>query len=977
MSAAPQSPEDRWTDLFNALEFVEKRFAQWTEQGVISPALLNRLQEQWNAQRENWDKRRKANLPDPGDTGLREGRAGESATAHSLRYWEFVMKVVSGLAFEDLLPLAQYDILQTEILERQAALAARLAPEDLAHVVVVEATSAVATPVSAVKLPSGTSPRSPSKVRGEAPKPRRTKLEILLDPRNSQWLLAFGGTLMVTGLIIFLYINDFFTPRTTASILGIANLGVLLAGWWLMSRAHYLHTGRALTLLACFVMPLNLWYYQANQLLVLDGHLWMAAMVISVLYAISAWVLRDELFVYVFMFGVTLTGLLILASLEPSPQKLLEVASPATLLVVVGILGIHLERLFPAGEGPFTRQRFGMAFFWSGHATLAAGLLLVLGAQVAGDWLYEPLYRSTFERWELMPSPIVGELRWLAILLVVAGTYAYIYSDLVVRHVGIYVHIAAGMLLWLTILIIEQLKLPIGIDTIIAALALVSLIINLAQIRLLQNSPYTRAFPILGVLLPLLAVILGVVVYFRAISIDIKSVWQVQPPSWSYLIAMVLTAVSCRVGAYLYRTTSPQLTTTYFFATGAATLTAAVALLASLGLTSWQSHAPIVMLIPIVYLLAAHLYRGHSPERPLLWVSHTATAIMLVSSIGSSIDGFRTIVEDPSLNLSLAIFFVEAALFYGLAAVLFQHVAAIHLSSALLCGAIWQLLTYAGIDGEYYILAFGVVGVLLLLAYRFAVLERFGSQRLPAASFQSGITLVGLSFGLSVLLALNRLSTHQVRWAFVGMALTLTLVQLIALVLVRHTPWRRWSVLTMVGQALVAFLALTNVSTLSPGQKVEVFCVSTGILLLVLGHIGWYREEERHNDLVSFALFLGSVLAGCPLAIATLVDRSRNDFIFLNEAGFLATAVVLLTSGYLLQLKSTTLVGAFLTVLYFMTLLIYVPWNRLSWISIALMVGGGILFTLGLLLSVFRDRLVLLPERIKQRQGVFRVLAWR
>jgi hypothetical protein len=59
------------------------------------------------------------------------------------------------------------------------------------------------------------------------------------------------------------------------------------------------------------------------------------------------------------------------------------------------------------------------------------------------------------------------------------------------------------------------------------------------------------------------------------------------------------------------------------------------------------------------------------------------------------------------------------------------------------------------------------------------------------------------------------------------------------------------------------------------------------------------------------------------------------------------------------------------------TLVIYLPWSRLNAVAIFITVGGGILFSIGLILSVYRDRLLTLPDRIKKREGVFRVLSWR
>ena len=77
------------------------------------------------------------------------------------------------------------------------------------------------------------------------------------------------------------------------------------------------------------------------------------------------------------------------------------------------------------------------------------------------------------------------------------------------------------------------------------------------------------------------------------------------------------------------------------------------------------------------------------------------------------------------------------------------------------------------------------------------------------------------------------------------------------------------------------------------------------------------------------------------------------------------------------QLRATTLVGAALTALYFLTLLIFVPWGRLNAVATAVTIGGGLIFGTGLVLSVYRERLLALPDRIKRREGVFRVLGWR
>ena len=198
-------------------------------------------------------------------------------------------------------------------------------------------------------------------------KPQRNILEILLDPRSIQCILGLGGALIVIGMVILLWINHYFTPPVMAVVLALGNVILLAGGLATIRYTRYQLAGKALTLLSCLVMPLNLWYCHSNDLITIDGHLWIAAVVISGLYAAAAITLKDELFVYVFSVGVTMTGLLIVADLPPSPQRFWEIASPATLLVILGLLGIHLERAFAVGDGPLIAVDLEWRF--SGQAT--------------------------------------------------------------------------------------------------------------------------------------------------------------------------------------------------------------------------------------------------------------------------------------------------------------------------------------------------------------------------------------------------------------------------------------------------------------------------------------------------------------------------------------------------------------------------------------------------------------------------------
>ncbi len=173
-------------------------------------------------------------------------------------------------------------------------------------------------------------------------------------------------------------------------------------------------------------------------------------------------------------------------------------------------------------------------------------------------------------------------------------------------------------------------------------------------------------------------------------------------------------------------------------------------------------------------------------------------------------------------------------------------------------------------------------------------------------------------------------------------------------------------------------MVLYTLLALSPWAKLEIFCVVLGLMLLATGHLGWYREQDRHSDLVSVSLFLGSVLTGLPLAVAVLSYRSLAVFHVPDELGLLLASLLLFGSGFMLRIKSTTLLGAAFGVVYLASLVLFVHLpDQLQAAAVWIAAGGAGLFGCGLLLSIYRDRLLALPAKIRRREGVFRVLTWR
>ncbi|MGI9428354.1 MAG: hypothetical protein ACR2NM_06835, partial [Bythopirellula sp.] len=292
----------------------------------------------------------------------------------------------------------------------------------------------------------------------EVPPSRRLNwVEVLVDPKTLNGLMTCGAALLVLGLVIWLWsIGVFENKLVVASCLGVANAALLTVGILGTRFSPYQTAGKAITMLACLVMPLNLWFYDAQGLITLDqgGHLWIPALVCCAIYVLVARVLADPLFVNAIVGGVTMTGLLFLA--DDQIGKFWEIMAPSTFLVVVGMICIHLERAFSPEEGPFSRAKFGRAFFHAGHVVMGLGLAVLLVGRLVGR-LYEPLFVEI--DWLSLPEVATqANLKILAIALALGAAYSYIDSQIVVEAKGRYLLSAILTIAWSAIILLDLLQ---------------------------------------------------------------------------------------------------------------------------------------------------------------------------------------------------------------------------------------------------------------------------------------------------------------------------------------------------------------------------------------------------------------------------------------------------------------------------------------------------------------------------------------
>jgi len=1003
----------QWQDYARAIDFGRKRFAEWRLRGYIGEENLKRMDQLLVAARQSIPPAVKESRPFPADTGLpsRTGcwRCGRPVAgfysycntcgaplrtgADALRYLAYVSHQITrasavqlGLAQAHACAAAVRGHLQATraVLEQRRLSAIQLASERLSHLrdmksgaESTERGPAAPDAVGAIEVPRHIAAPPPLPTADHpAAAARRSILEILLDPRSIQWLLASGGALLVVGLVIWLAsLGVFKNTLVVATCLGAGTLVVLGGGCAIVRLTRHQLAGRALALLACLVMPLNLWFYHAHGLVTLEGHLWLAALVCCVLYGAAAAVLEDPVFVYVLMGGVAMTGCLILADLH----KLMQVAAPSTLLVALGLISLHAERAFAVGDGPFSRKQFGMACFWSAQALLGAGLLLLLGAQLAG-WI--PMGMSWLDQ---RPTIVTDPTqRLLAIGLVLAGAYAYLYSDLVVRRVGVYVYISAFMLLWAELLVIDLTSLTHHPSGLIGILAITSLAVNLVQAIVVgrvaseSSSKLARPLPTLGLLLSSVPVLLGVILHARATRVDFYNVWPYSV-TWAYVGAMVLTAICCRISAFLHEHSMPRLAAAYLAATAAATLVGAAGLLSMLGLKAWPVQSPLLMVIPILYLLASRLYQGRPSQRPLAEVAHGATVLLLLSVLFSALNLSQRVepVVGLQTNLLLSLFCAEAAVFYAAAAILYGGGRSVYLATAMACGAVWQLLNFWSLRAEYYCVTFAVLGTVLLAAYRLAAWERVARPALVVAAFRCANALMSISFVAAALMTLSRLALDHTDWPLAILLAVFSLLGLLAAGLVEHSGFRRWYVAVAIAEAALTFITVQKQIHLSPWQNIELFCVAVGLILLTFGYGLWYREQDSQSDAASFCLLFGSLLAGVPLAIAAITNRFWYDISLMDEMGLATVSVLMFVTGFMCRLRATTLVAGSLLAVHLAMLLVFAGMRAQLAVGVYLAIGGGAIFALGVLLSIYRDRLLALPQRIRHHEGVFGVLAWR
>ena len=404
-----------------------------------------------------------------------------------------------------------------------------------------------------------------------------------------------------------------------------------------------------------------------------------------------------------------------------------------------------------------------------------------------------------------------------------------------------------------------------------------------------------------------------------------------------------------------------------------------------LGLAAWDVSLPLMLALP-VGIAAGMLAHPPIRGRKLEAAAYAMVALALPVAVGASVVGTGLRVEAFSGEhspLMMTLILTEAAIFFLLNSIRTQSPVSIVLGAISASGAVWQSMHYAGAPHVAYLLCFGTIGLAIVLIERVRMSLKDGEAATESPLGAFGDAMLSISGVGCIFLTLNQMWNGEFAWSTLLSLGGFLIAALVVSAVHRPVSLRSWYRTLASGEVVAMFLLMTFGSGLEAWQKAEIITAAVGMLMLIGAHIGWARETEEQEDWVSLGLVVGSGLTVAPFLLGMLVQRfdfdgAETSWRLAHEIGTLVLGLLLLGSGILCRLRATTIAGAATTLIYVGTLVVFIRLpEQLQHMAVYMMIGGGIFFGVALLLSIYRDYLLALPERVRTGKGLFRVLTWR
>lgn len=815
-------------------------------------------------------------------------------------------------------------------------------------------------------------------------------IEQILSPLMLQRMMASGGGILVLGFVGWLWsIGIFESPVVVAVTIGVLNFAVLAGGIALVRISRYRLAGNGLTHLAALAMPLNIWFYSAQGLITIEGggHLWIPAAICCGIYAAVARLLRDPMFVYTLVGGYVLTGLLFLA--DESVGRFWALLPPATFLVGTAWSCICAQRFFP-DEGDFSKERFGAAFRNCGFVVLTGGLGIVLCGQLTC------LFGEAFGLSKL-PLLASEQMQRLWAFALIAGSAIGLVGDYLTAKTRVKFVSSLAMVGWSILALMNVLSLQPTLPhlTIVVCLVIIGNVVHetrlLARIlkreESLGGSASQHSIEIGGWAPCALALgVLGFIQFCGQFYVSDSNL-VIAPVGWLSAISLVMTSAVCFA---VWSATRLKQENEGVAAGGLCDMAAMGGLVAAwgamsigfaLGIATLDIIVALGLLLPVGCMLLGR-WSQQAAVRDGCYASAVAgVSMLLICSASVAIAG---LASPYSIHVTLAWISAIAAAVYLLAARTTASPSQIvGYGAATVCTS--QLLILAGLNSDYaMVLAASVMGLGL------AIVNALRRNSVTEPEFTDGNklevpanTLVVAGSVMTMLLSLSRVIEHRaVPGLFVLLVGQLAIVGVTGW-LAMIDGWRRTFRATSLGIAATGILVFNSFLDAHWLHRVELASMSLGIVLLAMGHVGWYREGEHEDEMASVGLWLGSLLVTVPVGLGLVFYRTfevdtQTTWMLFHEITALVVSLGLLGAGFACRIRSTTIMGVTLLTTYVVSILSLMQWpSQLQSVSVVMMVAGGCFFLIAVVLSIYRDRLVALPADIRAGKGVFRVLQWR
>jgi hypothetical protein len=382
-------------------------------------------------------------------------------------------------------------------------------------------TAAAAANPPSIRFPFSQRTASPPP-EPEPERQRRTIFETLAEPYTLRLLLYTGAAMFVVGVIIWLrdvlYLK-LQEPIVQAALLMLATIALTASGWLTILRTRQRLTGRALTLTGSLLVPVNFWFLVRSGLIANHGRAWVVCAFCTLLYAHTAALLREKMYVYLACAASVATGWALVYRTERDATGLYTLV-----LLGASLLFLHLSLLFPvsvdgskavedeaSGDSPASAMGRWSRELWSApliHSALLGASLcaLVYMPQRLGPslTLYDGIINFRARLYDpgtgIVVFAGVGYVAWFAGRYVYMGWRKMLYA------------LCALALLWAQFLTMDGLRLAARTQVLLLAASVLGLSIaaRRAQSAEVAGALYRASVFAACVLLPVaFAVLLG------------------------------------------------------------------------------------------------------------------------------------------------------------------------------------------------------------------------------------------------------------------------------------------------------------------------------------------------------------------------------------------------------------------------------------------------------------------------------------